>query len=488
MTILAWTKGQRIYVRTPYEFKDIMKNITGGRWDAKERAWHYPRSYRTLAEIMKSLPGPIGLSEDLMKLLEEGDPYEKAASIKEATNLPNPPICKGNDWLHQRRAYWWAKDLPAVLLDMWMGSGKTRTAINIVQNWYPQGNARVLIVCPPNVVPVWEEQIAQHAAIPWKVTLLPAGKPISKRAEIAERAWQDTKPGAITALVVNYEAVWRGKLGEWVLNKEWDTVIADECVEKGTLIATPEGDKKIEDIKVGDIVLGYKDGHVVETKVLCTFKRQTNEKLIDLGSVRVTPNHPIFVKDKGYVEARNLDMMGDIMLELRRGDSGDIAKMRVVRERILCGTQNEQGKAKKILQSQLFCQVENVKSRTFKKIGHPKASRSIKQTHGKTQQGSTVQSEDAKILTIKQKSIQKSRNCANYKTKSNNDVKRKRQFCSFEWRKRARSNCSSKIISKSSRLGNGICYTYRNEGRIWISDELQGRHSRPNFKNSHRSR
>jgi SNF2 family DNA or RNA helicase len=177
---------------------------------------------------MKSLPGPIGLSEDLMKLLEEGDPYEKAASIKEATDLPNPPICKGNDWLHQRRAYWWAKDLPAVLLDMWMGSGKTRTAINIIQNWYPEGNARVLIVCPPNVVPVWEEQIAQHAAIPWKVTLLPAGKPIPKRAQVAEQAWQSTEPGAITALVCNYEAVWRGVLGEWVLSKEWDVVIGDE--------------------------------------------------------------------------------------------------------------------------------------------------------------------------------------------------------------------------------------------------------------------
>lgn len=228
MAIHAWTEGQRIYVRTPYEYKDIMKSITGGRWDKRNKAWHYPRSYRTLDEIMKALPGPIGLSEDLMKLLDEGDPYEQAAHIKEATDLPNPPLCRGNDWLHQRRAYWWAKDLPAVLLDMWMGSGKTRTAINIVQNWYPEGNARVIIVCPPNVVPVWEEQIQQHAAIPWKVTLLPAGKPIPKRAEMAERAWRDTKPGAITALVVNYEAVWRGKLGEWILSKEWDVVIGDE--------------------------------------------------------------------------------------------------------------------------------------------------------------------------------------------------------------------------------------------------------------------
>jgi len=488
MAVHAWTEGQRIYVRTPYEFKDIMKSITGGRWDKRNKAWHYPRSHRTLAEIMKSLPGPIGLSEDLLQMLEEGDPYEQAAPIKEATDLPNPPICNGDDWLHQRRAYWWAKDLPAVLLDMWMGSGKTRTAINIIQNWYPEGNARVLIVCPPNVVPVWEEQIAQHAAIPWKVTLLPAGKPIPKRVEMAEKAWQDTEPGVIAALVVNYEAVWRGKLGEWVLSKEWDAVIGDECVEEGTLIATPEGDKKIENIKVSDTVLGYKDGHVVETKVLHTFKRQTNEKLIDLGPVRVTPNHPIFVKDKGYIEARNLDMMGDIVLKLHRGDNSDIAKMRMVRERILCGTQNEQGKAEKILQPQLFCQVEDVKPRTFEKIGYPKTSKSSKRAHEKTQQRSSIQSKSAGIFTLKQKSIQKSRNCANYKTESNNDVKRKRQFCSFKWRKRARPNCSSKIISKSFGMENGTYNTYKNACEAWVSDKLQSRHSRPNFKNSYRSR
>ena len=74
MAIHAWTEGQRIYVRTPYEYKDIMKSITGGRWDKRNKAWHYPRSYRTLNEIMNSLPGPIGLNEDLIKWLNEGDP------------------------------------------------------------------------------------------------------------------------------------------------------------------------------------------------------------------------------------------------------------------------------------------------------------------------------------------------------------------------------------------------------------------------------
>lgn len=226
--ISAWTVGNRIYVRSPYALRFKMKGITGGRWDSTKKAWHYPRSHRTLNEIMKTLPSPVALSEDLLTMLEEGDPYEQAAEIREATDLPNPPVCNGNDWLHQRRAYWWAKDLPAILLDMWMGSGKTRTAINIIQNWYPEGNAKILVACPPNVVPVWEEQIATHSAIPWEVTLLPAGKSTAKRTEIAEQAVQQVRPGVITCLVCNYEGVWRGALGDWVLSQQWDAVVADE--------------------------------------------------------------------------------------------------------------------------------------------------------------------------------------------------------------------------------------------------------------------
>jgi len=42
MAIYAWTEGQRIYVRTPYEYKDIMKSITGGRWDKRNKGMALP--------------------------------------------------------------------------------------------------------------------------------------------------------------------------------------------------------------------------------------------------------------------------------------------------------------------------------------------------------------------------------------------------------------------------------------------------------------
>jgi hypothetical protein len=39
------------------------------------------------------------------------------------------------------------------------------------------------------------------------------------------------------------------------------------CLVEGTKILTPNGFKNIEDIKVGDMVIGYKDGKRIETKV-----------------------------------------------------------------------------------------------------------------------------------------------------------------------------------------------------------------------------
>ena len=226
--VKAWKEDNRIFLNVPFALRSKAKAIPGAKWRPHRKLWTFPFSYLTLKNIIDTFSSNVILDDELQKTLEEGDVYEKALKLKTAKNLPNPPICKGDDWLHQRRAFWWAKDLPAFLLDMWMGSGKTRVAINIIQNWHPNGNAKVLIACPSNVIPVWKEQIELHAAVPWNVVLLPAGTSIAKRRKIAEEAISNIKEGIITALVCNYEGVWRSTLGEFILKQYWDVVVADE--------------------------------------------------------------------------------------------------------------------------------------------------------------------------------------------------------------------------------------------------------------------
>lgn len=80
----------------------------------------------------------------------------------------------------------------------------------------------------------------------------------------------------------------------------------DQCIARGALIAVPEGQKKIEDIKKGDSVLtAVGKGHIGISKVNNVFKKRSKVRLLTFqtengSKVTVTSNHKMFC----YVPAR----------------------------------------------------------------------------------------------------------------------------------------------------------------------------------------
>lgn len=83
------------------------------------------------------------------------------------------------------------------------------------------------------------------------------------------------------------------------------------CVEEGTFIMTPFGQKKVEEIQEGDEVISFSLNTFQFEKDLVTSlsQRQTHELYeISLGeeTLFVTEEHPFYVKDKGWVEAKYL--------------------------------------------------------------------------------------------------------------------------------------------------------------------------------------
>lgn len=85
------------------------------------------------------------------------------------------------------------------------------------------------------------------------------------------------------------------------------------CFPAGTLISTKEGVKPIEEIKEGDWVKSrnLETNRPRYNEVLETYKRDYTGVLITLElengqKVTMTPNHPVYVKDVGWVEAQNL--------------------------------------------------------------------------------------------------------------------------------------------------------------------------------------
>ena len=80
------------------------------------------------------------------------------------------------------------------------------------------------------------------------------------------------------------------------------TSIDEQCFPLGTKTLTPSGWKNIEDIKIGDLVYGFKEGEIKLERVINTVKKPFDGNLINVSNSRhnitTTPNHDfIYIKD-----------------------------------------------------------------------------------------------------------------------------------------------------------------------------------------------
>src|SRR5690606_39670364 len=86
---------------------------------------------------------------------------------------------------------------------------------------------RVLVVCPKSAQhDVWERQVPVHSAAPVHLAVLDAPSTTKKAAQ-AKQAIVDAGDRPVI-LVTNYESVWRGPLGDWLLEAGLDLVVLDE--------------------------------------------------------------------------------------------------------------------------------------------------------------------------------------------------------------------------------------------------------------------
>ena len=126
-------------------------------------------------------------------------------------------------WPNQEEALQFALAHSAVMLDLDMGCGKTRVAIDAA--FSRADSYRVLVVCPKAVVPVWRENLEKFAPPGWACWDLQKGTVAAK----AEDLKQFIKKLAVKQfVVVNYDCVWRKPMGDLILKSGFNTVILDE--------------------------------------------------------------------------------------------------------------------------------------------------------------------------------------------------------------------------------------------------------------------
>jgi DNA repair photolyase len=90
------------------------------------------------------------------------------------------------------------------------------------------------------------------------------------------------------------------------------------CLLPDSLVMTPWGDKQIQKLQIGDVVIGYDEKKACAHTVVegASVQQKSEYLLIELANertLRLTPEHQVFTTNRGWVEAKDLTLDDDIL-------------------------------------------------------------------------------------------------------------------------------------------------------------------------------
>ena len=134
-------------------------------------------------------------------------------------------------WENQQEAFEFALRHPQCMLDMEMGTGKTRVAIDVA--FARNDVRRVLVVCPKAVVPVWRENLDKFYHNDstwdyWRCWDQQKGSVKTKYESLREFVGARLNVFTKQFVIINYDSVWRAPMGDMILRVGFDMVILDE--------------------------------------------------------------------------------------------------------------------------------------------------------------------------------------------------------------------------------------------------------------------
>lgn len=127
-------------------------------------------------------------------------------------------------WDNQEEALQFALSHDACMLDMEMGTGKTRVAIDASVEREDVRN--ILIVCPKSVMPVWEYQIGLYCTS--RYTIVSRHRHPNLKSMCDDIYGLSCSDSDKNYIVVNYESVWRNPISNILLDCGIDMIVLDE--------------------------------------------------------------------------------------------------------------------------------------------------------------------------------------------------------------------------------------------------------------------
>lgn len=219
-------RDRRILV--PVEAGDPTKlaAIPGRVWAPSARIFSFPQTNAIIGLVHKASNGVDLYSPKFKAELQRRQKfieYRRRALIDPIEKLPFPKIRKFDPWEHQIRPYHLARVLPATMLAMDMGTGKTKVAIDVAQNIKIIN--KICIVCPKHAADVWWDEIAKHCVVPFIRIPLFDGR-MDQRVEAGEVVVGNNND--LQFYIVNYDVIWQEPMKKWLLAQNWDLMIGDE--------------------------------------------------------------------------------------------------------------------------------------------------------------------------------------------------------------------------------------------------------------------
>lgn len=211
------------------ELHQLARGLPAARERKKRGDWIIPASPATAARISfryRKVGLEVTRAFQQYQLACIGAQTESWGIFQHLLDLDSIPITKvqpSGPWHHQLRAFWFAYPLEASLLDITMGGGKTKIAIDLLLNWRSRD---VLIIAPLAAIgDAWRPHLDEHMVTPFAAADLDSGT-LAARLRRAQELRKMEEPHRIA--IINHESFWREPFGSWAASVKWDLVIADE--------------------------------------------------------------------------------------------------------------------------------------------------------------------------------------------------------------------------------------------------------------------
>ena len=204
----------RLALSSPFEDKEVAKQVPGASWKGEWKSWTYPLEYQTVLEVKRRFPNVV-ISDNVARWMKQVEKRrEQLINLKHLQDVPIEVTNSDKLYPFQRVGVNFIKEAKRVILGDDMGLGKTFESQLGVESLHC---ARVLTLVPKAVYGTWKKELIKW--LPDRPYVLIQGSRKRK-----EKLLEQFKDGY---LIISYESA--TNLKDKLKAMPWDAVIVDEA-------------------------------------------------------------------------------------------------------------------------------------------------------------------------------------------------------------------------------------------------------------------